>query len=79
MKKYMRILQSLLINVLIFSSLPAFAGFQVGLSTNYLKINDGYERNSSLSSPTINIGYNYVYGDFVLTANTNRLFNKTQR
>lgn len=63
--------------ILLLLTSPAHA-FQFGLSTNYLKINDGYERDSGLSHPTINIGHSFLVKDLVLTTTTNRLFNKTR-
>jgi hypothetical protein len=61
-----------------FLSLPAYAGFQVGISTNYLNINDAsYERSNSFSKPSLSYGYNYISKPLVFTLTTNRLVNQT--
>ena len=61
---------------ILFTGCPAFAGFQVGASTNYLKINDDYEHSNSFSKPSINYGYNYISKPLVFTLTTNRLVNQ---
>lgn len=73
----LKILKNKLIFIFIlFTVCPAFAGFQIGASTNYLNINDDYEHNNSFSKPSLNYGYNYTYKPFVLAVTTNRLFNQ---
>lgn len=64
--------------LILFTGCPAFAGFQVGVSTNYLNINinDDYEHNNSFSKPSINYGYNYIAKPLVFTLTTNRLVNQ---
>jgi hypothetical protein len=61
---------------ILFTGCPAYAGFQVGISTNYLNINDDYQHTNSFSKPSISYGYNYIYKPFVITATTNRLLNQ---
>lgn len=68
-----------LIFILILFTSPAYAGFQVGVSTNYLNINDDYEHNNSFSKPSLNYGYNYIHKPFIITATTNRLFNQVNK
>lgn len=62
--------------ILFLFTTPAFAGFQVGVSTNYLNINDDYEHNNSFGKPSLNYGYNYTDKPLVFTLTTNRLVNQ---
>jgi hypothetical protein len=55
----------------------AQAGAFVGLASNYLHINEEYKYKNTVSKPAFNIGYNYIYKNFVLTATTNRLLNQS--
>lgn len=61
---------------ILFTGCPAYAGFQVGASTNYLNINDDYEHSNSFSKPSLNYGYNYSFKPLVFTLTTNRLVNQ---
>ena len=73
----MKIKSKLIFIFILFTGCPAYAGFQAGISTNYLNINDAsYKRSNSFSKPSINYGFNYIYKPFVLVATTNRLLNQ---
>lgn len=71
----MKIKNRLIFIFILFTS-PAYAGFQAGISTNYLNINDDYKHSNSFSKPSLSYGYNYSYKPLVLTLTTNRLVNQ---
>lgn len=74
----MRITNKIIILILfLFIGCPAYAGFQAGLSTNYLKVSDDYKHNTNFNNPNFNLGYNYSIQPLLITATTNRLFNQT--
>ncbi len=62
--------------ILFFLMSPAYAGVQLGISTNYLVIKDKYSYPTTLSKPVFNIGYSYNIKPLLISLSTNRIFNQ---